>query len=171
LIRLTGLLNVYLVAGVDGCRGGWVAAFLEARRGRPARLEWSVFPRFAELLEREPRPRLIAVDMPVGLPSEPRSGGRECDREARRLLGRRRASIFTPPPRPLLAAAAYDEVRGAGLSRQSFNIGTKIRELDALLTPRLQKRVRESHPELGFLALRGRPMAHPKRTAAARGGA
>jgi predicted RNase H-like nuclease len=51
-----------------------------------------------------------------------------------------------------------------GLSVQAYHLIPRIRELDALLTPDLQARVWESHPELSFRAMTGAPIASPKRT-------
>jgi predicted RNase H-like nuclease len=40
----------------------------------------------------------------------------------------------------------------------------KIREVDRLMTPELQQRVYEAHPELAFRSLTGGPMRHNKKT-------
>lgn len=40
----------------------------------------------------------------------------------------------------------------------------KIREVDHLMTPALQQRVHEAHPELAFLSLAGVPMRYNKKT-------
>jgi predicted RNase H-like nuclease len=50
------------------------------------------------------------------------------------------------------------------LSIQVFNILPKIREVDRLMTPELQQRVFEAHPELAFMTLTGAPMRHNKKT-------
>jgi predicted RNase H-like nuclease len=102
--------------------------------------------------------------MPIGLLTTPRPGGRDCDRLARQLLGRRASSVFTPPARPLLTATHYDEVRSHGLGVQSFHILPKIREVDALMTPALQQRVYEAHPELAFRNLAGQALLSRKKT-------
>jgi predicted RNase H-like nuclease len=98
---------------------------------------------------------IIAVDMPIGLPSE---GRRACDSEARRMLGARRSSVFPVPTRDALAATSFAEV--SGLSIQGWNLVPKIREVDACWEPR----VRECSPELSFTVLAGAPMVHNKRT-------
>lgn len=163
------------VAGVDGCRAGWFAALLEPQSGR---LEFRLAAKLGELMELRERPVVIAVDIPVGLLERAERGGRACDRAARRLLGRPRASsVYNPPVRPALRedyAAANRANRassplGLGLSRQSFGIAAKIREVDAVLTPAGQRRVHEAHPELAFRALNGqRPVNEPKRSLAGR---
>src|SRR4030095_8671378 len=82
------------------------------------------------------------------------------------LLGRRASSVFTPPIRPLLDATHYEHVRPYGVSVQAFHILPKIRQVDRLMTPALQQRVYEAHPELAFLTLTGHPMRHNKKTPA-----
>jgi predicted RNase H-like nuclease len=76
--------------------------------------------------------------------------------------------VFTPPTRLLLDATHYDQVRGHGLSIQAFNILPKIREVDRVMTPALQHRVYEAHPELAFQALAGQPLQNRKKTVAGR---
>lgn len=107
------------------------------------------------------------MDIPIGLLDHPVSGGRVCDREARRLLGRpRAASVFSPPPRSALRARSFSEALrqcgGKGIHQQAFRIAPKILEVDQVLNPDLQQRVREAHPELAFLALTGGPLQASK---------
>jgi predicted RNase H-like nuclease len=152
------------VAGVDGCRAGWVVVCLALHAASTSMQRLSLCPAFDDILALIPRPEVIAIDMPIGLLDAPQPGGRLCDREARRLLGRRASSVFTPPCRPWLTATTYAHVRHLGLSRQAFGILPKIREVDACMTPALQHQVYEAHPELAFGALAGHPMAHNKKT-------
>jgi predicted RNase H-like nuclease len=156
------------VAGVDGCRGGWVAVI--ARAGAPVRAR--VYRRFADLVADLRGARVIAVDMPIGLPER---GPRNCDLEARRHLGPRRSSVFPAPLRPVLSAQTHAEacriqrsIEGKGMSRQAFGILDKVREVDRVLRkrPKLRRKIVEVHPELSFAMWRGRPMRYPKRTAA-----
>ena len=88
------------VVGLDGCRAGWVAAFAEFADGQPqvVRLELRLVERFEELLALAAPPVVMAVDMPIGLPSRYLPGGRRCDQEARQLLGAGwTSSVFSPP--------------------------------------------------------------------------
>src|SRR6266700_814257 len=78
------------VAGVDGCRAGW----LVVHGGRAA-----VCTDFAEVLTALPDDAVVAVDMPIGLVDEHEPGGRAVDRAARARLGAKRSSVFSPPPR------------------------------------------------------------------------
>jgi predicted RNase H-like nuclease len=151
-----------VVAGIDGCRGGWL---MVRRTPESGRTDFVIFERWADL----PAADMIAVDMPIGLPD---SGERGCDRLARRLLGKRRSSVFLGLRRPLLDFPDYPSANewaksdGKGLSKQAWFLLDKIREIDGAITPEDQARIRETHPELAFLALKGGPLDHPKKTPA-----
>jgi predicted RNase H-like nuclease len=163
------------VAGIDGCRGGWLVATLPAGGGPRDDAEVRVHPDLAGIAAslRSGRLAAAAIDMPIGLPA---AGSRVCDREARRLLGPRRSSVFPAPVRAVLGTASYAEacavsraVSGKALSKQLYNIVDKIRVLDGLQSPQLQQRLFEACPELSFACLAGgRPMQHPKRSAEGR---
>lgn len=154
------------LAGVDGCRAGWVVALAQYNTAALTLRDVQLYPHFDEVLALQPLPDVIAVDIPIGLLDEPRPGGRDCDRQARRLLGRRACSVFSPPCRRILQATHYDQVRGDGVSRQAFGILPKIREVDRLMTPARQQTIYEAHPELAFLSLTGAPLHLNKKTVA-----
>jgi predicted RNase H-like nuclease len=136
------------VIGVDGCASGWIAASRDARGA------------------------IIAVDVPIGLLE---CGARDCDVEARRLLGVRRSSVFPAPIRPILAATSQADasrirrsVEDKGVSIQTWAIVPKIVEVDGFLRADEARReiVREVHPEVSFFFLNGeRPMSAAKRKA------
>ncbi|HJY83633.1 MAG TPA: DUF429 domain-containing protein [Candidatus Binatia bacterium] len=152
------------VAGVDGCRAGWVVVLAQPQATGTPEYDIRLCPYFTDVLSLSPGPAVIAVDIPIGLLDKPQAGGRECDRQARRLLECRASSVFTPPTRVLLEATRYEQVRSHGLSIQAFGILPKIREVDRLMTPELQTSVHEAHPELAFRSLTGAPMQHNKKT-------
>lgn len=112
-------------------------------------------------------PLVITVDIPIGLLNTPRRGGRDCDREARRILGRgRQSSVFTPPTRRALVAQTYRQairLNGQGMSQQAFGILAKIREVDRVMSPTLQQVIYEAHPELAFAQLAGASMEQNKK--------
>ncbi len=141
--------------GVDGWRGGWVAAATDGRT-----LAWSTHTDFAGVLAAYPD-STIGVDMPIGLPV---SGRRRCDDEARAFLGSARSSIFWTPTRETFGhwRPGAPHRLGIGVSVQMWNLLPKVAELDALLTPQLQQRVREVHPECSFRELTGRTPASKK---------
>ena len=155
-------------AGIDGCRAGWVVVLAHPLARDAQAHQVTVCTRFDEVLALLPTSAVSAVDIPIGLLAERQPGGRDCDRCARRLLGRRASSVFTPPTRPLLDATHYAQVRGHGLSIQAFNILPKIRDVDRVMTPALQQRVYEAHPELAFQSLAGHPLQDRKKTVAGR---
>lgn len=159
------------VAGVDGCPAGWVVAVVNADDLAEARCELCFT--FEDVLNLEPAPRIIAVDIPIGVPDMAIKGGRQCDNETRSRLGGRQSSVFAVPSRAALAQTDYRRACAVNLdhsepprkvSKQCFMLFSKIREVDGLMTPDLQDRVFEVHPELAFWALNGRvPLDLPKK--------
>jgi predicted RNase H-like nuclease len=144
------------VAGVDVARGAWYVAMfdLEARS-----LEGRLCGHFGEVLVATAGCSAVAVDIPIGLTER---GPRLCDLRARGMLGRQASSVFPPPLRPMLSAmsrieadAIRRQIEGKGVPAQAFGIVSKIREVDQLITPDLQMRVVETHPELAFRHLAG----------------
>jgi predicted RNase H-like nuclease len=148
------------LAGVDGCRGGWVVATIDG--AYVSRSLAAIATSFYEL---------SAIDMPIGLPD---AWGRAADSEARAVLGRRGVCIFPTPPRALLAFESYAEANaeskarfGRGLTAQTFNLFAKLREIDEVVDSSNQHRFIEAHPECSFVALTGHVLP-PKRTSAGR---
>ena len=156
---------MHVQVGVDGCRAGWFAVALDADGGG----RFSLHERVGGVALAYPEAETILVDMPIGLPAERR---RACDGEARRLLGRRACCVFSVPCRAALAAPDYAracavnaKTLGVKLSRQTWGILPKIRELDGWLQSRPDRRWRECHPELAFRGLNGgRVLACGKKT-------
>jgi predicted RNase H-like nuclease len=159
------------VAGVDGCRGGWLVVLRQVAGSEAPRAR--LLATFADLLALPEAPAIIAIDIPIGLPERSGIGGRRADVEARANLGARQSSVFAVPARAAVAAADYASACAAALahsdpprkvSKQTYNLFPKIREVDALMTPALQARVFECHPETAFWAMNGRqPLAEPKK--------
>ena len=157
-----------LIAGVEPCHGGWLVASgkLQGIQLYPNAPE--VLPTFTEVLDYKPAFQVIALHMPIGLPTEPVQGGRDCDRAARRLLGWPRAgAILSPPTRSALAArtyaGAYD--RSGGLNVVTWSQMRWIREVDKEIEPYWQRTVYEVHPELSFYQLNDdEPVSYGKRT-------
>lgn len=164
-----GRLHCMKVVGVDGCKAGWFAISVRQRNA------WTVdvYADAAALWQAHSDASQILLDIPIGLPwrGVPVRG---CDLEARRLLGRGRASsVFPPPSRAALDTTNYAkagrlnrEEIGKSLSQQCFNILPKIRQVDELLRehPSARDVVREVHPELCFWALNNhRATTHRKK--------
>jgi predicted RNase H-like nuclease len=158
-----------LYGGLDGCRAGWLLCAWSPAEGR---LSFSLLPKLRDLdLSNFTQ---LAIDIPIGLTEE---GPRRCDLEARKALPRGKgSSVFPAPRRYQLAAATYSEANeagkakeGVGLSKQAWNIIPKVAEADQLVTPKLQKKLREAHPELIFHRLaKGRALPQKKSVLGAR---
>ena len=98
------------LAGIVPCPRGWLAATAKLQGITLAPEEPQVFPTFLEMLDYKPAYQVIALFSPVGLSDDPTTGGRHCDRDARRLLGSpRSAAIVSAPARPALGKPTYQE--------------------------------------------------------------
>ena len=166
-----------LVAGLDGCKGGWVVALWDGIT--PLRLKR--IDRLEALFEGPDAPRIAAIDIPIGLPGQ--AGGRSAEQQVRPLLGARQSSVFSVPSRAaVMAGLGPDDERTRYLaacavaratstppkavSKQAFHIFPKIAEADALLRarPDLISRLLECHPEVAFWAMNGeRALDLPKK--------
>jgi predicted RNase H-like nuclease len=78
--------------------------------------------------------------------------------------------VFAAPIRPVLDCPTYGDARallasmgGPSMSAQSFGIVPAVRAVDAVMTPELERRVVEVHPELTFDCLGGGRRLPPKR--------
>jgi len=152
------------VFGLDGCRKGWVAVWLD-----DGNCGIEFFSTIAELLNHHPS--LAMVDMPIGLPAE---GTRKCDLEARELLDKDCSRVFLGVRRGLLqfeesdhaTANSWAKSNGKGISVQLFNLRGKLADIDRFMTPELQETVKETHPELVFWRLNRRKPVPKKKTLA-----
>jgi len=119
---------------------------------------------FQEINRLESLDLRIFIDIPIGLPDS-QNNIRICDKYARiRLTRKRSSSIFSVPCREAVYAENFEianqinkKIIKKGLSRQCWNICSKIKEVDEFLTqnPDLIDILIESHPELCFWALNG----------------
>ena len=166
------------LAGIDGCRGGWVVA----RWDGGGRLDLIRVARVEALFDAPDAPAIACVDMPIGLPETSEIGGRSAERAVRPLLGARQSSVFAVPARAAVMAgmgpgdekARFAAACAAALAHSSpprkvsiqcFNLFPKIAELDELLRRRLelQDRLIECHPEVSFRIMNGAPLELAKK--------
>lgn len=166
----------FKVAGVDGCKAGWAVAVAMVTKTAESTYcacclqRFLLAPTFATVLSETFDCKSVCVDIPIGLSdgNKPRA----CDIEARKLLGRRASSVFPPPIRQCLSAKDYKTACDISfnycnkkLSKQSFYLLDKIRQVDDLITPTLQQHLREVHPEISFCALNhNKPLQQYKKT-------
>ncbi|AXR79904.1 DUF429 domain-containing protein [Natrarchaeobaculum sulfurireducens] len=170
--------------GVDWASGHWLAVEYRNDEYEDITVETSF-----EALWRtfEEKPDKVLVDVPIGLcdesDDESSERSRECDTLARRVLGSRSSSVFTPPARQAAYEAREEkphgtvsetnrELVGKGLSIQTYHIAPGIAELDSFLNPdddedkkRRRKRVEEAHPEVCFAAFDDSVLEYAKTSA------
>ncbi|HKJ18225.1 MAG TPA: DUF429 domain-containing protein [Xanthomonadales bacterium] len=156
--------------GIDGCKAGW---FYVALRDND-NYQFGILKHFNEIDQFLARSELILVDIPIGLPSASQPE-RVCDKEARKMISPRGSCVFPAPTRSALNKQAYKEgseenfrVLGRRLSKQTWNISPKIKEVDDYLRSRKPgSKIREMHPEVAFCSLnKGIPMKCAKKTPA-----
>lgn len=157
------------VAGIDGCKGGWIVALgqINGATERPVFVH-----SIHDVFRRKPTPSLIAIDVPIGLPTCSPAGGRGPEPELRKLLRGKASSVFRVPCRAAIYAGLnadgkvdrkkYDSARkiaqenskdGKAFPLQSLYIFDKITQVDTYLRidgRRNAKKFYETHPELAF---------------------
>ena len=143
--------------GIDGCKAGWLLAGL----GEEGIAGYALLGTIDELSAYLDKAECILIDIPIGLRTR-HTDERVCDKLARKLLSPRRASsVFPVPSRCAIdcddyrqALALNRECTGRGITKQTFNIMPKIREVDSWLQGIAERGiVREMHPEVCFWAL------------------
>ncbi len=154
--------------GVDGCKSGWFAVAIYDN----GKWELLTFKSVGDLHKVYADSDIILIDIPIGL----KGSGKEerlCDLRARKLLGHGRgSSVFPVPCRQAVYCESYEEahktnkeIMERGLSKQTWGIVSKIREVDEFIVKNKSVigRLKESHPEVCFYALSGQPMQYSKK--------
>jgi predicted RNase H-like nuclease len=148
--------------GLDGFSLGWVAVLLDGDEQAI-----SFHPDVAGALSG--RFDRAGIDIPIGMNDD---GERACDLLAREKLQPHASRVFTGARRWLWQEfsdpdKANKEAQRRGetrVSRQLWNIGPKIMEVDAFLRTHRERDIREVHPELVFLRLNGNKPLPPKKS-------
>lgn len=157
-----------VVAGVTPWAQRWVVASAKMAGATFAPEEPRIFDSFAEVLDDRPSFSAIVVNAPIGYVEKPGMGARTCEREARKLLGRRASAIHRSPTR----AALEEDGAWAGdhLDAVSAMLLPRYREVAAQMSPFRQRVVYEGHPELSFFQLNGdTALRYSKKTESGRG--
>lgn len=144
--------------GVDWARHGWLVASAQDA----ARPLVEFHPTIFEVWNRIPPDGRIAIDIPIGLPTNRR---RPCDREAKTVLGTHGNSVFYTPTREAVYASNINQAKEKqadldySIQTQAWAIVPRIREVDQLLQTHESEinpgQVIETHPEVEFAALNG----------------
>jgi len=154
---------VTYVVGVDGAPDGWVAVrMLDSKIAGAAN-----YGSFADLLKTQAEALVVAVDMPIGLPTA-EAWPRTPDQAARDYIGLRRSSVFAVPivealnaPTHAKAVQRCVEAGTPKLSQQAYALRHKIFEVANFAS---DPRIHEVHPEVSFAALKGGHLDYGKRT-------
>ena len=140
------------IAGIDGSKGGWVC--VSGYENNYKELKFEKLKKFSDIKSKNFS--LVLVDIPVGLDIDLKKGGRIVDNLARKELLTNKSSIFNAPSRLVLDAKNYEEAnkinksKGMGLSKQSWNLVKKIKEVDEYIRNSNVTIIFESHPEIIF---------------------
>ncbi len=128
VVEATGHVHPLEVLGIDAFRGGWVAVVLSDGLLTDTDAHGSL----ATLVGRHSNARVVAVDMPIGLPTD---GHRQCDVQAKNRVGARHNSVFFAPPLEVLqlkefkaATARAVDLTGSGISRQAHALARGCRK-------------------------------------------
>lgn len=143
--------------GIDGCKYGWVVACYNEE-------QVLLFKNIDDVIAYYGNDAKYLIDIPIGLASK-KMPFRNCEKQARAVLSvKRKSSVFAVPCRETLSAVDYPEaneinrsILGCGISKQSWFILPKIKEVDNLLfdKPEIRSIIKESHPEIAFQFLNG----------------
>jgi predicted RNase H-like nuclease len=156
------------VLGVDACKAGWVGVLLSPDRP-PAVLAAAGIAALVELARETAHVRVVAIDIPIGLPD---AGGRRADALARQALPGKGSSVFTTLTRAAYTAQSYADGREQNLaatdgarsaSAQAYALRDRILDVDDWLRSKPAPVVIEVHPELSFARMCGAPIRPRKK--------
>lgn len=164
---MQGLNDAGKFIGVDGCKGGWIAAISD-----PDGLRFEKHSSIEELVRGHSDFSECLIDMVIGL-QEKKEDVRP-DSFARHIINRRASTIFPAPCRQAVyadtVAQKYDlnqQILGKKFTPLTLGIMPKMRELDEFLNryPMYKNVLKESHPEVCFSRLFGATVMTRKSTA------
>ena len=168
--------NSFPYWGIDGCGSGWVCIGLNDAGEYQFVVAADIDNACREI--KTHGARIALIDIPIGLSDG--ADERECDRLARKRIGKRRSSVFRVPCRQAIEAyreggkeeqrkergrAASIKVAGGPLSVQTWAIAAKIAEVDQFMQSGGNRdfALREVHPEVCFRALNGKTLEYNKK--------
>ena len=138
--------------GIDGCRGGWIIAWLKDEQNAEIFVVESLQP----FLEKTNKQAVILIDMILYKDNE--ITPRPFDQLAKSQLGKWHTRVFPAPPKEALKTKNYLDAcslsfshSGKKISKQCYNLFPKIREANHPSIP--AKQLIEYHPEIAFKQL------------------
>ena len=160
-----GKLHPSNCIGIDGCKDGWVVVSCPTSSFAEAKAQH--YKELVQLLENFSKNSVVIVDIPIGL--ELSIPNRACDVEARKFLGSRSSTIFSPPCLDAISCASYNEAKavnlsntGKSISKQSWFLSKKI--VEAKKFSENQFNLKEGHPECSFTEFLGKPLFDTKKS-------
>ena len=159
MTKATGLI------GIDGTSSGWIASIGNSKNKYVTKIKF--FKDLDTLLSLHPE-SIIVIDMPIEL--NKKKYLRKCDILAKKYLGKNfQSSIFIPPLKNILECATFQDanklskkIAGKGLSKQSWYLKNKIREVRELA--KVSNKIYEGHPECSFKMLKTESLKAKKKS-------
>ena len=154
-----------LVAGVVPCGHSWLIASAKLQGITIAPEQPKLVKSLMDVIDERPGFSIVGLFAPIGLLDEQVVGGRNCDREARALVGKRRgAAIRSAPSRDILVSGASNNGH-ATRPRPERYYEAVAREVAREIAPYHQRTFFEVHPEVTFYQLnQDRPLKYRKRS-------
>lgn len=153
--------------GIDGCKNGWIAVSSPVSSLNKSKACY--YKNLWELKRDFCNKSVVIIDMPIGL--EVDRPNRLCDVEARKFLGTRSSTIFSPPCQAAIIAKSYEEAKdvnlkktGKSISKQSWFISKKILETKNFVENQNEISLNEGHPECSFAEYAGSPIQENKKS-------
>ena len=151
--------------GIDGTSSGWIASIGNSKNKYVTKIKF--FKDLDELLSLHSE-SIIVIDMPIEL--NEKKYLRKCDILAKKYLGKNfQSSIFIPPLKNILECATFQDanklskkIAGKGLSKQSWYLKNKIREVRELA--KVSNKIYEGHPECSFKMLKTESLKAKKKS-------
>ena len=144
-------LPYQVIAGVMPCGRRWLVASAKIAGSNFAPEPPRLYDSFLDVLSERPAFSIVVVYAPIGYLSVPQSGYRDCDAEARAMLGRRGIAVRKAPARDVLNGVM--SWRDAGLDAISATMLPRYVEVWAEMSPYRQRTIYEGQPELSFYQL------------------
>ena len=159
------MTKAFDLIGIDGTSSGWIASIGSSRDKCVSFI--TITENLNKLLSDYPN-SVVVIDMPIEL--NKKNYLRECDVLAKRYLGKSfQSSIFIPPLKRVLECTDYKEanmlskkITGKGLSKQSWNLKSKISEVQGI--SKLSNKIYEGHPECTFKMLKNETLKAKKKS-------
>ena len=140
-----------IVAGTTPCSSGWLLQGAKIHGATFAPETPRVYDTFLEILGEHPAYDIIVVNAPIGYLDAPEMGSRTCDREVRKLVGKRGTTIHNAPSRAVLDGVV--KWTDGGIDAVTATMLPRYREVAKEMSPFRQRLIYEGHPEVSFFQL------------------